>query len=99
VLEQTQSEAYLNFRAANPDVQISQRKFEGLKPCFVKGAKERDRRSCLCRKREEAGIVLNGCLKFRKNALKENANHDLDDMSAVFFKQSYGNDPLSKTRG
>lgn len=44
VLEQTQSEAYFNFHAANPDVQILQRKFEGLKPYFVKGAKEWDRR-------------------------------------------------------
>lgn len=71
VLEQTQSEAYFNFRAANPEVKISQRKFEGLKPYFVKGAKERDRMSCLCRKHEEGRIVFSECLKFRKNALNE----------------------------
>ena len=58
VLEQTKSEAYFNFHAANPDVKISQRKFESLKPYFVKGAKECDRRSCLCRKHEEARIVF-----------------------------------------
>ena len=72
VLEQTQSEVYFNFRAANPDVKISQRKFEGLKPYFVKGAKERDRRSCLCRKHEEARIVFSECFKFGKNLLNEN---------------------------
>ena len=33
VLEQN-----FNFRAANPDVKISQRKFEGLRPYFVKAA-------------------------------------------------------------
>ncbi|KAL9976804.1 hypothetical protein ACROYT_G014138 [Oculina patagonica] len=77
VLEQTQSEVYFNFRAANPDVKISQRKFEVLKPYFVKGAKERDRRSCLCRKHEEARIVFSECLKFRKNALNENPTLDI----------------------
>lgn len=40
MLEQTESEIYFNFRAANPDVKISQRKFQGLRPYFVKGAKE-----------------------------------------------------------
>lgn len=77
VLEQTQSEAYFNFRAANPEVKISQRKFEGLKPYFVKGAKERDRRSCLCRKHEEGRIVFSECLKFRKNALNENSTLEI----------------------
>lgn len=70
VLEQTQSEAYFNFRAQHPEVVISQRKFEQLKPYFVKGARERDRRSCLCRKHEEARLVFNECVKFRKNVLK-----------------------------
>lgn len=52
VLEQTQSEAYFNFHAQHPEVVISQCKFEQLKPYFVKGARERDRRSCLCRKHD-----------------------------------------------
>ena len=76
VLEQTQSEAYFNFRAQHPEVVISQRKFEQLKPYFVKGARERDRRSCLCRKHEEARLVFNECVKFRKNVLKEAAHAD-----------------------
>ena len=64
MLEQTESEIYFNFRAANPDVKNSQRKFEGLRPYFVKGAKEEDRRSCLCHKHEEAWTVFTECLKF-----------------------------------
>ena len=74
VLEQTQSEAYFNFRAQHPEVVISQCKFEQLKPYFVKGARERDRRSCLCRKHEEARLVFNECVKFRNNVLKEAAH-------------------------
>ena len=76
VLEQTQSQAYFSFCAQHPGVVISQPKFEQLKPYFVKGARERGRRSCLCRKHEEARLVFNECVKFRKNMLKEAAHAD-----------------------
>jgi len=76
VLEQTQSEAFFTFHGQHPDVVISQRKFEQLKHYFVKGASERDRRSCLRRKREEARLVFNECIKFRRNVLKEAAHAD-----------------------
>ena len=71
-----QSEAYFNFRAQHPEVVILQRKFEQLKPYFVKGARERDRQSRLCRKHEEARLVSDECAKFRKNVLKEAAHAD-----------------------
>ena len=71
VLEQTQSEAYFTFCAQHPEVVILQHKFEQLKPYFVKGARERDRQSCLCQKHEEARLVFSECVKFRKkNMLK-----------------------------
>ena len=66
VLEKTQTEAFLEFQAQHPDVKIKQRKFESLKPFFVQSAKERDRRSCLCRKHVEAQIVFKDCMKVRK---------------------------------
>lgn len=72
VLEQTQSEAYFSFCVQHPEVVTLQHKFE-LKPYFVKRARERDRRSCLCRKHEEARLVLNECVK---NMLKEAAHAD-----------------------
>lgn len=53
VLEKTQTEAYLEFRDFHPEIQVKQRKFENLKPFFVKPAKERDRKSRLCRKHVE----------------------------------------------
>ena len=63
---------YFSFHAGNPDVKICLRKFEGLKPYFVKDAKERDRRSCLYLKHEETQIVFSECFKFQKNLLNEN---------------------------
>jgi len=65
-----------SFPAQHPEVVISQRKFEQLKPYFVKGAREGERRSCLCQKHKEARLVFNECVKFRKNLLKEGAHAD-----------------------
>lgn len=76
MLEQTQSEAFFNFCAQYPEVKISQHKSEQLKSYFVKAARERDRRSCLYRKHEEARLVFNECFKFRKNLLEEAVNAD-----------------------
>jgi len=69
VLEKTQTEAYIEFKEMHPEIQIKQRKFENLKPFFVKQAKERDRKSCLCRKHVETKMVFTACMKFRKAAL------------------------------
>lgn len=66
VLEKTQTEAYLEFRDFHPEIQVKQRKFENLKPFFVKQAKERDRKSCLCRKHDETKMVFSACMKFGK---------------------------------
>lgn len=70
VLEKSQTQAFIDFKTESPDVQIKQRKFEALKPFFVKAAKEKDRRSCLCRKHVEIQIVFKDCMKFRKSALQ-----------------------------
>jgi len=75
VLEKTQSEAYQEFKELHPEVTVKQRKFESLKPFFVKQAKERDRKSCLCRKHVEAKIVFDACVKYRK----ERARNHSDD--------------------
>ena len=76
VLEKTQTEAYLEFCEMHPEIKIKQRKFESLKPFFVKQAKERDRKSCLCRKHVEGKIVFTDCMKFRKSAVKETSADD-----------------------
>ena len=76
VLEKTQTEVYLEFQPLYPDVKINQRKFESLKPFFVKQAKERDRRSCLCRKHVETKIVFDACMKFCKAIAKETDDNE-----------------------
>ena len=76
VLEKTQTEAFLEFQQLYPNVKVKQRKFESLKPFFVKQAKERDRRSCLCRKHVETKIVFNTCMKFCQGIAKEADNNE-----------------------
>lgn len=69
VLEKTQTEAYVEFTSIHPEIKISQRKFENLKPSFVKGARERDRQICMCRQHAELQIVFKDCMKFRKKVI------------------------------
>ena len=77
VLEKTQTQAFLEFQAIHPDVKIKQRKFESLKPFFIRAAKEKDRRSCLCRKHVETQIVFKDCLKFWKNACRKSGRNNM----------------------
>ena len=72
----TQTDAFREFLELHSEVKIRQRKFESLKPFFVKQAKERDRRSCLCRKHVEMQIVFKSCTKYRKELVKKSANID-----------------------
>ena len=83
VLEKTQTEAFLEFQAIHPDVKIKQRKFESLKPFFIRAAKEKDRRSCLCRKHVETQIVFKDCLKFWKNACRKSGRNDVSIPSTL----------------
>ena len=56
-LEKTQTEAFIEFQKLHPEVKVKERKFESLKPFFVKQVTERGRRSCLCRKHVETKMV------------------------------------------
>ena len=76
VLQKTQTDAFREFLELHSEVKIRQRKFESLKPFFVKQAKEHDRRSCLCRKHVEMQIVFKSCMKYRKELVKKSANID-----------------------
>ena len=80
ILEKSQTEAFLEFQALHPNMKIKQRKFESLKPFFVKAARERDRKSCLCRKHVEIKILFGDCMKLRKAVLK---NKDQDEAVRV----------------
>ncbi|EDO47149.1 predicted protein [Nematostella vectensis] len=74
VLETSQTEAFQEFAKLHPEVKVAQRKFEMLKPYFVKQARERDRKSCLCRKHVETKILFDACMKFRKGVVKTTGN-------------------------
>ena len=71
VLEKTQSECFAEFQRLYPEIKIKLRKFEQLKPYFLKSARERDRQSCLCRKHVECKMVFDSCMKFRKSNEEE----------------------------
>ena len=89
VLEKTQTEAYVEFTAMHPDIKISQRKFENLKPFFVKGARERDRQTCMCRQHVELQIVFKDCMKFRKKVI--NSKEEGTNEAALEVYASVGN--------
>ncbi|XP_068689864.1 uncharacterized protein [Montipora foliosa] len=71
VLEVTQTEAFQKFQKEHPNVKIKQRKFESLKPFFVKGAKERDRQTCMCRQHVEVQMVFKDCMKVRSHIVEK----------------------------
>ncbi|CAG2192156.1 unnamed protein product [Mytilus edulis] len=66
----------LEFQTTHPDIKIKQRKFENLKPYFVRAARQQDRSTCCCRYHIEARSIFKKCMEFRKNVL---TNHDVAD--------------------
>ena len=78
VLEKTQTEAYLEFKQNNPQIKISQRSFEQLKPYFVKPARERDRLTCMGRQHVELKIVFDACMKYRRSILSDSETQEVN---------------------
>ena len=76
VLELTQTEAFQKFQTEHPEVKFKQRKFESLKPFFVKGAKERDRQTCMCPQHVEAQMVFKDCMKVRSQLTEKEGVQD-----------------------
>ncbi|MES9883754.1 MAG: hypothetical protein ABW185_23120 [Sedimenticola sp.] len=66
VLEKTQTECFLEFKAKFTDIKLSQRSFEKCKPYFVQPAREKHRNTCCCRYHTEIHYVFKSCMKFRK---------------------------------
>ena len=50
---------------------------------FVRTAKEKDRRSCLCTKNVEIQIVLKDCMRCRKSVIKKNGLTDATVPSTI----------------
>ena len=78
VLEKTQTEAYLDFNQNDPEIKISQRCFEQLKPYFVKPARERDRLTCMWRQHVKLKIVFDACMRYGKSTLADSEVHKVN---------------------
>jgi hypothetical protein len=59
IMLKTQSEIYKDFKTEYPDIKISQRVFERLKPFFVRQMRTKDRNTCCCRKHVECRLLFN----------------------------------------
>lgn len=85
VLEVTQTDAYQQFRRAFPDMVISQRSFEKLKPFYVRPVRQNDRQTCMCRYHVEISTVLKHCMTHRKKVQDErNADDETKKSFPVF---------------
>jgi len=66
ILDKTQTEIFNDFKVKYPDISMSQRTFERLKPFFVRAATPKDRVTCCCRYHVEAKSLFKTCMDFRK---------------------------------
>lgn len=66
ILEMSQKEAFQKFKEEHPEIDISLRTFESLKPSNVRHVREKDRETCMCRYHVEFETVLKYCMKRRK---------------------------------
>lgn len=82
ILEKTQTEAYLAFKEKYPDIKISQRSFESLKPFFVIPVRQKDRMTCCCRICVETKMLFKRCMDFRRRLFKTQ-NLSENDKSAT----------------
>ena len=69
ILEKTQTEVYLEFKAKYPEVKMRQRSFERCKPFFVIAPRSQDKVTCCCRLHVETRMLFQTCMEFRKQVL------------------------------
>jgi hypothetical protein len=78
ILEKTQTEVFLDFKAKYPDIKISQRLFESYRPFYVIAVRPKDRNTCCCRQHIEARLLFKKCMEFRKRLHEHKTNVDKD---------------------
>jgi len=93
LLEKTQIEVFLEFKAKYSDIKMSQRLFESYKPFFVMQVKQKDRNTCCCRQHIEVRSLFKKCMEFRKHLYA--LNPDLDKEKCQIF--DHLNDMCSET--
>ena len=65
VLLKNQVEAYTQFKKSHPNMKISLRAFEKLKPYFITPLRPKDRDTCCCKQHVEAKMLFKACMDFR----------------------------------
>ena len=91
ILDKTQTEVYLEFKAKHPEIKMGQRSFERCKPFFVIAPRSQDKITCCCRLHVETCMVLQSCMEFRRNTLAKNG------MNEKFPVFEHLNDIVNKT--
>ena len=85
ILGKTQTEAYLTFKEEYPEIRISQRSFETLKPFFVIPVRQKDRMTCCCRIFVETKMLFKRCMDFRRRLFKtQNLSEDDKSRSSIY---------------
>ena len=82
ILDKTQTEVYLEFKAKFPHIKIGQRSFEKCKPFYLRSACLKDKSTCCCRQHVEIRSVFKSCMSFRKT-LNSNSAKIYDSLSEL----------------
>ena len=80
VLDKTQTEVYLEFSKCHPEIKVSQRMFEKLKPFYVRPVREKDSQTCCCRYHVETRSVFKSCMAFRRRLVNDNTPGEQNDI-------------------
>lgn len=107
ILENSQTEIYLEFTRSNPNIKIGQRCFERLKPYFVREARTKDRQTCCCRYHVEAKSLFRTCMDFRRRHAPSGADnasvtypvyeHLSDAVATTLCEKQSGSDVYNKS--
>ena len=76
VLDKTQTEVFLEFKAKYPEVKMGQRSFERCKPFFVIPPRSQDKITCCCRLHVETRMLFQSCMEFRKKTLAKSGQSE-----------------------
>lgn len=69
ILDKTQTEVFLEFKAKYPVIRMGQRNFKRCKPLFVIAPRSQDKITCYCCLHVETRMVFQSCTEFRRNTL------------------------------
>ena len=69
ILDKTQTEVFLEFKAKYPGIKMGQRSFERCKPFYVIAPRSQDKITCCCRLHVETRMLFQSCMDFRRSTL------------------------------